>query len=73
MADQDNSQNIQIAVLQEQLKNLEALAAISLRKIEVLEQDKERALRWGIILLGTAVLSMGSWIFTHFFDKLPHP
>lgn len=73
MADQDKSQDISIAVLQEQLKNLEALAAASLKKIEALEKDREHALRWGIMLLGTAVVSMGTWIFNHFIDKVPHP
>jgi hypothetical protein len=75
MPDQDTTQDISIAVLQEKLKNLEALTKTSLAKIKVLEEDKDRALRWGIILLGTAVISLGTWIFNHiiFMDKAVHP
>ena len=28
-----------------------------------LAKDRDNALRWGIIMLGTAVVSMGLWIF----------
>lgn len=28
-----------------------------------LQKDRESALRWGILVLGGAVISMGTWIF----------
>lgn len=35
-----------------------------LRKdIDTLNREKEKALRWGIMTLGAAVLGMGIWIF----------
>ena len=28
-----------------------------------LQKDRDNAFRWGIIVLGTAVIGMGTWIF----------
>lgn len=36
------------------------------QKLDELNKDKQKALIWGITLLGTAVMAMGSWIFRHF-------
>jgi hypothetical protein len=32
-------------------------------KVEALEEERNKAMRWGIGVLGAAVLGMGSWIF----------
>lgn len=39
-------------------------------EISKLKADRDAALKWGIMLLGTAVLSMGTWIFNLFSDKI---
>lgn len=31
--------------------------------VDGLNKDKEKAMRWGILALGTAVIGMGTWIF----------
>lgn len=37
---------------------------IEIRKdLDALNKEKEKAMRWGIMALGGAVLGMGSWIF----------
>ena len=33
------------------------------RMVESLMNDREKAMRWGILTLGAAVLAMGSYIF----------
>ena len=38
---------------------LDALRA----KVERLEADRDKAMRWGILALGSAVVGMGMWIF----------
>jgi flagellar hook-basal body complex protein FliE len=63
------SDAITIAVLKEKLDNLEEQQQKAEAKLAALEKDRDNALRWGIMLLGTAVLSMGTWIFNRFFDK----
>lgn len=39
------------------------------KKLEALEKDRDRALRWGIMVLGSAVLSMAGWV-AKYFEKL---
>jgi hypothetical protein len=63
---QGDSTETAVARLQERLNNLEDLAKTTEAKTEALEKDRENALKWGIMLLGTAVISMATWIFNHF-------
>jgi peptidoglycan hydrolase CwlO-like protein len=49
-----------IATLEKTIKtNMESFN----KALESLQKDRESAMRWGIIVLGGAVLSMGTWIF----------
>lgn len=57
---------VSLAVFKEKLKNLETALETANSKLEKLESDRDKALRWGIILLGTAVMSMAAWIFKLF-------
>jgi len=54
------SPEIEVALLAEKtdkrIKDLE-------RMVESLMADREKAMRWGILTLGAAVLAMGSYIF----------
>ena len=59
-----------IARLQEQFINLEKTARDALDRLEALETEKQNALKYGIMLLGSAVISMGVWIFHQIVDKL---
>jgi hypothetical protein len=52
-----------IAVFEEKLKNLEQLIIKTEDKLEALEKDRDNALKWGVMVLGTVVISMGSYIF----------
>lgn len=56
---------ITVAVLEEKLKNLEAMLQKTDGKLKALERDRDSALKWGIMILGTAVVSMGAWIFKY--------
>ena len=52
-----------VAVLEEKIKNLEILISKTDSKLKALEKDRDNALKWGIMVLGTIVISMGSYIF----------
>lgn len=52
-----------VAVLEEKIKNLEILISNTDSKLRALEKDRDNALKWGIMVLGTIVISMGSYIF----------
>ena len=54
---------INVAVLQEKINALEAHLNRSDSKIKALEKDRDNAIKWGLMILGTAVVSMASWIF----------
>ena len=32
-------------------------------KVETMAKERDNALRWGLVTLGAAVLTMGGWIF----------
>ena len=54
---------ITVAVLEEKIKNIEASVLRAENKLRALEKDRDSALKWGIMVLGTVVISMGSYIF----------
>lgn len=58
--------HVAIAVLQERLNNLEEDFQRANAKVKELEQDRNKALKWGIALLGSAVITMAGWIFKYF-------
>ena len=70
MDDSNTQTAVIIAVLQEKINFLEERQDQDAKKIAALEQDRNNALRWGIMVLGSAVVSMGAWIFQLFSDRL---
>ena len=48
--------------VEEKIKNLEILISKTDSKLRALEKDRDNALKWGIMVLGTVVISMGSYI-----------
>lgn len=70
MDDSNTQTAVIIAVLQEKINFLEERQDQDAMKIAALEQDRNNALRWGIMVLGSAVVSMGAWIFQLFSDRL---
>jgi hypothetical protein len=70
MDDSNTQTAVIIAVLQEKIHSLEERQDQDAAKIAALEQDRNNALRWGIMVLGSAVVSMGAWIFQLFSDRL---
>ena len=65
MADNDAAllTAINVAVLQEKINSLDDRLSRSDSKIKALEKDRDNAIKWGLMILGTAVVSMASWIF----------
>lgn len=60
MSEQSNEVNI--AVLQQQLISLKEKQEVDHKALEALQKDRDRALVWGIIVLGSTVVSLGAWI-----------
>ena len=58
-----NNQAVTIAVLEEKVRTLEEHLERTDKQLKSLQNDRDNALKWGIMVLGTAVLSMASWIF----------
>lgn len=50
-------------VLEYQIKALEEHLKATDAKVAALEEERNKAMRWGIGVLGAAVLAMGSYIF----------
>ena len=57
------STETQIALLIEHQKTMEGRLADVHADIKALQDERDRALRWGVMSLGTAVLGMAYWIF----------
>ena len=57
------SNEIQIAVMAEQLKTCMADLLETRRDIAALQEERNKALKWGVMSLGTAVMGMAYWIF----------
>jgi hypothetical protein len=62
---------VTVAVLQEKISALEDHLHRSDSKIKALEKDRDNAIKWGLMILGTAVVSMASWIFKLITVKAP--
>lgn len=63
--DHDIDVLVQLAILKEKLKHLESLVTTTTKQLEALQKDRDSALLWGLAVLGTAVISMGTWIFKY--------
>jgi len=57
-----DNEAVDIARLQEQLKALRKDQEEDHKALEALQHDRDRALVWGILVLGSTVLSLGMWI-----------
>lgn len=53
------------ADLKRVVEKAEADAESNARKIVALEDERTKALKWGVMTLGTAVIGMVYWIFDH--------
>ena len=62
----DEQQNVNIAVLLNEVSHLKTKIETVTSLLKELQKERDHALRWGIMLLGTVVLSMASWIFKLF-------
>lgn len=57
------SQETTNAIQEERIKNLEKDLAEVLTHVTNLEKDRDSAMKWGLITLGTAVVGLIVWIF----------
>lgn len=59
----EHNTEVDIAVLQQQVIQLKDKQETDHKALEALQKDRDRALIWGILVLGSTVLSLGAWIF----------
>lgn len=57
------SQETTNALQEERIKNLEKELADITKHVTNLEKDRDSAMKWGLITLGTAVVGLIVWIF----------
>ncbi len=57
---------VEIAVLKQKLDTLEEELDETKKSLRCLQRDRDSALRWGLIALGSGVVSLITWIFNHF-------
>ena len=58
----EHSQEVDIAILQQQVIQLKDKQESDHKALVALQGDRDRALIWGILVLGSTVLSLGAWI-----------
>lgn len=58
----DHSTEVDIAVLQQQVIAIKEKQAADHKALEALQNDRDRALVWGVIVLGSTVISLAAWI-----------
>lgn len=66
MEDITTQHAISLAILNEKIKTLEDDLDDTKSKLAALERDRDSALKWGIMLLGTTLVSLLGWIFQHY-------
>ncbi len=49
--------------LHQKIETLKQSIELTDRGLKSLQEDRDKALRWGLITLGSTVLGMGIWIF----------
>ncbi len=55
---------VAIALLHTKIENLTQALERTDKSLTALQGERDKALRWGLVVLGSAVLSMGLWIFS---------
>jgi predicted RNase H-like nuclease (RuvC/YqgF family) len=56
---------VAIARLEQKIESLEKDLEEEKRAIKRLQSDRDSALRWGLIALGSGLISLVTWIFNH--------
>ena len=66
----EHNQEVDIAILQQQVIQLKDKQDTDHKALEALQKDRDRALIWGILVLGSTVLSLGAWILKNIMKVL---
>lgn len=66
----DQTQDVDIARLQEQVIALKDKQEVDHQALISLQKDRDKALLWGIIVLGSTVLSLAAWIMKYVFKVI---
>ncbi len=66
----EHNQEVDIAILQQQVIQLKDKQESDHKALVALHGDRDRALIWGILVLGSTVLSLGAWILKNIMKVL---
>lgn len=58
-----HSQETEIELLKREQERINAHLKAQDEAIKALEDERTKALKWGVTVLGAAVMGMGTWIF----------
>ena len=56
---------VALAKLEQKVEVLEKELAETEKALKRLQSDRDSALRWGVIALGSGLISLVTWIFNH--------
>lgn len=60
----EQSTETQLALLEQWRESVEAHIKATDAAVMALQDERTKALKWGIVTLGTAVIAMGSWMWS---------
>lgn len=60
---------VALAKLEQKMETLEKELHENEKLLRALQRDRDSALRWGIIALGSGLISLLTWIFSNLFNK----
>ncbi len=66
----EHNNDVDIAILQQQLLALKDKQETDHKALVALQSDRDKALVWGIIVLGSTVLSLAAWIAKHILGRV---
>lgn len=64
VSEQEIKKAVDFSILQKEVEDLQ-------KEVKSLQHDRDSALRWGLVVLGTSVISMATWIFKLITAKIP--
>jgi len=66
----DTHMDVDIAVIQQQIISLKEKQESDHKALQKLQSDRDKALIWGLIVLGSTVISLSAWIMKNILKVL---
>jgi hypothetical protein len=66
----EQSAETSLALLKAEVERIELHLTATDTNIKALQDERNNVLKWGVIVLGTAVIAMGTWIAQFFIGRI---